>query len=140
MFCGDCTPYRVPLSSNPIFKHRVCRECFTFLTSYDSPLAHLVPSISPVRSGHRASRSESLLNECPVCQQSLSSARLSEEQAATHLAQCLDRVNGGGSSRPVIAGNMYLTQNLEESLESECLICFEEFLKGISLLTLLFFL
>jgi hypothetical protein len=55
---------------------------------------------------------------------------MSEEQAATHLSQCLDRVNGGGSSRPVIAGNMYLTQILAEDMEGECLICFEEFLKG----------
>jgi hypothetical protein len=55
---------------------------------------------------------------------------MTEEEAAVHLAQCLDKVNGGGSSRPVIAGNMYLTQILTEDLGGECLICFDEFLAG----------
>lgn len=55
---------------------------------------------------------------------------MNEDEVAAHLVRCLDRVNGGGSSRPIISGNMYLVQKLTQNLNEECLICFEEFLEG----------
>ena len=97
------------------------------LTSHDSPLAHLIPALSPTRADvNRASLTESLLNECPVCQTSLSPARLSEDEATTHIARCLERVSG-----PTISGNMYAVQELTEDVPAkECAICFEDFLAG----------
>ncbi|KAJ3089344.1 hypothetical protein HK102_006615 [Quaeritorhiza haematococci] len=52
------------------------------------------------------SMTESVMNECPVCQQPLSQA--SEEEAESHVADCLQRVALGGGKGQIISGNRYV--------------------------------
>jgi hypothetical protein len=132
IFCNTCTPYRLSLSSYSLFKDRLCQDCFTFLSSHDSPLPHLVPPMSPTRSSlpNRSSLSGSILNECPVCQLNLNRPQFTEEDIARHVSSCLDKVSANQGQPPIIAGNMYVVQKLSSDLQDiECSICFEEFLK-----------
>ena len=52
---------------------------------------------------------------------------MTDIEASLHVANCLSNNNRDRS----ISGNMYVIQELEGDLDSECIICFEQFLEGI---------
>lgn len=125
IFCNSCSLQRLPLGRSKYFLSRVCQDCHSYLTSHDSPIPHLVPQISPTRTDQRSSLNG--LTECPVCQISLTRNRMSETEASSHVSNCLSSPN---RERP-ISGNMYAIQELKSDLDSECIVCFEPFLKGM---------
>ncbi|KAI9346117.1 hypothetical protein BDR26DRAFT_817957 [Obelidium mucronatum] len=67
--------------------------------------------------------SDSLMLECPVCQHSLLKMKTAGE-AEAHVAECLTR------SSPEISGNRYIVQTLKESVDAECVICFNDMVEG----------
>jgi hypothetical protein len=51
---------------------------------------------------------------------------MTESEAILHVSSCLSNANRDRS----VSGNMYAIQELNTDLDSECIICFEQFLKG----------
>ncbi|KAI8611463.1 hypothetical protein BC830DRAFT_1245144 [Chytriomyces sp. MP71] len=69
---------------------------------------------------HGSGMSDSVMLECPVCQRSL--LRMgSKEVAEAHVAECLSGDRAGD-----VNGNRYIVQTLKESMETECVICFND--------------
>ncbi|KAJ3415098.1 hypothetical protein HDV05_005506 [Chytridiales sp. JEL 0842] len=76
------------------------------------------------------SMSDSIMNECPVCQTSLDAFN-DVETRETHVADCLRKVSVGRGVGMTISGNRYIAQTLKEELDGvECVICFNEFEAG----------
>ncbi|KAJ3016192.1 UNVERIFIED_CONTAM: hypothetical protein HDU68_012369 [Siphonaria sp. JEL0065] len=71
--------------------------------------------------------SDSVMLECPVCQLSLLKMKTASE-AESHVAECLTK------SSPEISGNRYIVQTLKESVDGECVICFND-MKRMKLLS-----
>ncbi|KAI8832206.1 hypothetical protein BC829DRAFT_408812 [Chytridium lagenaria] len=99
---------------------------------FDPPPSHrrassasmYTPSLGERRNVYQETVDEENMNECPVC--GIRLARLGTEEAREkHVGECLAKP-GGGSVR----GTRYLIQVLDETLEKECVICFNDLEKG----------
>ncbi|KAI6164748.1 hypothetical protein EDD17DRAFT_1801696 [Pisolithus thermaeus] len=155
IFCDRCSSRRAPLDAadiayDPAFEesivlglpHRVCDSCFNELNA-GAPARYQTSGVvedavdhdrlaAPSPLTRQTSNSQlSDLAECPVCGVSLADLGLPADQE-THVKGCLD----GGPGPSTSQSARYLVYRLPAEsalLGVECVICFEEFTKGIYL-------
>jgi len=122
VFCSKCSDYQFNIKQDsPAL--RVCKFCYKKLMKDKiNAVDRNIAIVSENEDSFNSSDDE--LIECPVCGKSFSSCGSYSNNIENHLKTCLENEN------EVKLGNRYELQNLDYDLEKECPICFEEFLKG----------
>jgi len=128
VFCSKCSDYQFKIRNNSP-PSRVCKSCYKDLTKnkLNAVDGNKLLVSDQEKMEEPANSSDDELIECPVCGKSLVLYGSNQNSIEDHLKTCLEN---GNNENKVKLGNRYELQELDSDLGRECPICFEEFLKG----------